>query len=134
MGNLGQKIKVLIADDHPLDRLGLKVTFSATNDIKVADEVENGDDLLRKVLENTNNPYHLVLLDITMPGMSGGDVLKQLREENPKLPILVFSGHSQEQCAVRSIKAGASEYLTKKSPTEQLVEVVRKVARNSSRV
>ncbi|MFQ5449288.1 MAG: response regulator [Nitrospinaceae bacterium] len=120
-----EKIKVLIADDHPVFRQGLKHTFSETEDILATDEVENGDDLLIKARQGT---YNLVLLDISMPGKNILDILKQLKTENPKLPILVLSVYPEDQYAVRFIKAGASGYLTKESAPEQLVEAVRKVA------
>ncbi len=121
-----KKIKVLIADDHPLFRQGLKHTFSETEDITVTGEAENGDDLIKKV---PDDEYSLILLDIAMPGKSGLDVLKQLKIEYPKLPVLVLSVYSEDQYALRFIKAGASGYLTKDSAPDQLVEAVRKVAR-----
>jgi len=121
-----KKIKVLIADDHPLFRQGLKHTFSETEDITVAAEAENGDELIKKLREDE---YNLVLLDISMPGKSGLDILKQLQIEYPKLPVLILSVYSEDQYAVRFIKAGAAGYLTKESPPDQLVEAVRKVAR-----
>lgn len=121
-----KKIKVVIADDHPLFRQGLKHTFSETEDITVVGEVENGDDLLKKLREEE---FNLVLLDIAMPGKSALDVLKQLKTEHSKLPVLVLSVYSEDQYALRFIKAGASGYLTKESAPDQLVEAVRKVAR-----
>ncbi|KMP10283.1 LuxR family transcriptional regulator [Candidatus Nitromaritima sp. SCGC AAA799-A02] len=118
-------IKIIIADDHPLFRRGLKHAFTETGDIEVTCEVSNGDELLAKVKENE---FDLVLLDIAMPGRSGLDLLKQLKNEYPKLPILVLSVYPEEQYAVRFIKAGASGYLTKESASEKLVEAVRKVS------
>lgn len=123
------QIKLLIADDHPLFRQGLKHTFMETSDIRVTGEVENGDDLITAIHNHPEDEYTLVLLDITMPGKGGLDVLKQLKLEYPKLPILVLSVHSEDQYAVRFIKAGASGYLTKESAPDQLVEAIRKVAR-----
>ena len=121
--------KLLIADDHPLFRQGLKHTFSETNDITVAGEAENSDDLIAMVQQHPADEYNLILLDIAMPGKGALDVLKQLKLENPKLPILVLSVYSEDQYAVRFIKAGASGYLTKESDPDLLVETVRKVAR-----
>ncbi len=120
-----EKIRILIADDHPLFRRGLIHTFSETPDIEVAAEVENGDELLEKVKEED---FSLILLDIAMPGKSGLEILKQLKIEKPRLPVLVLSVYPEDQYAVRFIKAGASGYLTKESAGEQLVEAVRKVA------
>ena len=123
------QIKLLIADDHPLFRQGLKHTFLETNDITVAGEVENSDDLITMVQQHPAEEYNLILLDIAMPGKGALDVLKQLKLENPKLPILVVSVYSEDQYAVRFIKAGAAGYLTKESDPDLLVEAVRKVAR-----
>jgi len=123
------QIKLLIADDHPLFRQGLKHTFSETNDITVAGEVENSDDLIAMVQQHPADEYNLILMDIAMPGKGALDVLKQLKIDNPKLPVLVVSVYSEDQYAVRFIKAGASGYLTKESDPDLLVEAVRKVAR-----
>ena len=95
----------------------------------VAGEVENSDDLIAMVQQHPADEYNLILLDIAMPGKGALDVLKQLKLENPKLPILVVSVYSEDQYAVRFIKAGASGYLTKESDPDLLVEAVRKVAR-----
>lgn len=120
-----KKIKVLIADDHPLFRRGLKHAFSETSDIEVIDEAESGDELLKKI---KNKDLTVVLLDIAMPGKNSLEVLKQLKTEKPKLPILVLSVYPEDQYAVRYIKAGASGYLTKESAADLLMEAVRKVA------
>ncbi len=120
-----EKIKLLIADDHPLFRQGLKHTFSETEDIEVTAEAENGDDLLTKVQQNE---FHLVILDIAMPGKNGFETMKQLKASHPKLPVLVVSVYPEEQYAVRYLKAGASGYLTKESAPDMLISAVRKVA------
>ncbi len=104
------KIKILIADDHPLFRQGLKNAFEDTPDIEVVSEVENSNDILSKVRENE---LSLVLLDISMPGKGGLEILKQLKTEFPKIPVLILSVYPENQYAVRYIKAGASGYLTK---------------------
>jgi two-component system invasion response regulator UvrY len=119
------KIKILIADDHPLFRQGLKNAFSETPDIEVVDEAESGNDVLGKVREHD---LSLVLLDISIPGKSGLEVLKQLKAEHPKIPVLILSVNPENQYAVRFIKAGASGYLTKESSVDTLLEAVRKVA------
>jgi len=123
------KIKILIADDHPLFRQGLKNAFSETPDIEVVGEAESGNDVLAKVREHD---LSLVLLDISMPGKGGLEVLKQLKTEFPKIPVLILSVYQENQYAVRFIKAGASGYLTKDSTIDILLEAVRKVARGGN--
>jgi DNA-binding NarL/FixJ family response regulator len=123
------KIKILIADDHPLFRQGLKNAFSETPDIEVVDEAENGNDVLGKVREHD---LSLVLLDISMPGKGGLEVLKQLKSEHPKIPVLILSVYQENQYAIRFIKAGASGYLTKESSIDTLLDAVRKVAQGGN--
>lgn len=121
-------IKILIADDHPLFRRGLKNAFAESPDIEVVGEVDNGNEVLGAVRELGAN-LNLVLLDIALPGKGGLEVLKQMRTEYPKVPVLILSVYPENQFAVRFIKAGASGYLTKESPVETLVAAVQKVAR-----
>ncbi len=123
------KIKILIADDHPLFRQGLKNAFGDTPDIEVVGEAESGNDVLGKVREHD---LSLVLLDISMPGKGGLEVLKQLKAEHPKIPVLILSVYPENQYAVRFIKAGASGYLTKDSSIDTLLEAVRKVAQGGN--
>jgi len=123
------KIKILIADDHPLFRQGLKNAFGETPDIEVVDEAENGNDVLGKVRDHELN---LVLLDISMPGKGGLEVLKQLKTEHPKIPVLILSVYQESQYAIRFIKAGASGYLTKESSIDTLLAAVRKVAQGGN--
>ena len=120
-----EKIKVIIADDHPLFRRGLKNAFSETPDIEVVDESESGDDLLKKIPGSNLN---VILMDVAMPGKTGLDLLKQLRDEQPKLPVLVLTVYPEEHYAVRYFKAGASGFITKESSTDQIYAAVRKVA------
>ena len=118
-------IKILIADDHAIVRKGLKQIVAETSDMVVADEASNGHEVINKA---SKNDYDVVVLDITMPGISGLDTLKQLRIHKPKLPILVLSMHPEEQYAVRVLKAGASGYLTKGSAPNELIRAIRKVS------
>lgn len=118
-------IKLLIADDHIIVREGLKKIIAESLDITVADEASNGQEVLDKVWKND---YDVVLLDISMPGRSGLDILKQLKSEQPELPVLILSMHPEEQYAVRVLKAGASGYLTKESAPDELITAIRKVA------
>ena len=117
-------IRALIADDHAVVRQGLKQILGDTPEMLVAGEATNGQEVLDKVRAETGD---VVVLDISMPDRSGLDVLKQLRSERPKLPVLVLSMHSEDQYAVRVLKAGASGYLTKDSAPDELVKAIRKV-------
>ena len=117
-------LNILVADDHTIVREGLKQILSGVPDIIVAGEASDGNQALNQVY---NGDYDLVLLDIAMPGISGLDVLKQLKTEKPDLPILMLSMYPEEQYAVRTLKAGASGYLTKESAPEELIAAIRKV-------
>ena len=119
-------IKILIADDHPIVRQGLKQIISEYPDMTVADEAGNGKEVLSKVAKKD---YDIVLLDISMPGRNGLDILKELKTKKPKLPVLVLSIYPEDQYAVRVLKLGAAGYLTKESVPEELVAAIRKVAR-----
>jgi len=118
-------IRVLIADDHVIVRKGLKQIVSETEDMTVAAEAGNGQEVLDAVRANE---YDVVLLDISMPGVTGLEALKQLRTERPKLPVLILSIHPEEQYAIRVLKAGASGYLTKASAPDELVTAIRTLA------
>jgi two-component system, NarL family, invasion response regulator UvrY len=118
-------IRILIADDHPLFREGLKHILAGCPDFTVAGEASNGQEVFEKVWKNE---YDMVLLDIAMPGTPGLEVLKRLKNEKPKLPILVLSMYPEEQYAVRVIKAGASGYLTKQSASEELITAIRRIS------
>jgi two-component system invasion response regulator UvrY len=118
-------IKILIADDHAIVREGLKQIVAETTDIVVADEASSGLEVLKKVWDTE---YDVVILDISMPGKDGVDILKQLKSQNPHLPILVLSMHPEEQYAIRVLKAGAAGYLTKESAPTDLITAIRKVA------
>jgi two-component system invasion response regulator UvrY len=118
-------IKILIADDHAIVREGLKQILEETADMVVADEASSGHEVLDKA---RNNEYDVVVLDISMPGRDGVDILKQLRSQKPHLPILVFSMHPEEQYAIRVLKAGAAGYLTKESASDELITAIRRVS------
>jgi DNA-binding NarL/FixJ family response regulator len=118
-------IKVLIADDHAIVRSGLKQILDETNgEIQVQGEAANGREVLEKIHAQD---WDVLVLDITMPGRSGLDILKDIRQLKPKLPILILSMHAEEQFATRMLKAGASGYLNKESAPEELVKAIRKV-------
>ena len=118
-------IRVLIADDHTLVREGLKQLLGAAEGIEVAGEAADGDQALALVRANH---YDLAVLDLSMPGLSGVDLVKRVKQEKPKLKVLVLSMHGERQYAARALKAGASGYLTKDSAAAQLVGAIRKIA------
>jgi DNA-binding NarL/FixJ family response regulator len=118
-------IRIVIADDHTIVREGLKQLLSAAADLRVIGEAQNGHDVLKRVREND---FEVLLLDMSMPGKSGIELIKQVRAEKPKLRILVLSMHEEEQYAVRALKAGAAGYMTKESAGAQLLAAIRKVA------
>jgi two-component system invasion response regulator UvrY len=117
-------IKVLIADDHPIVRQGLRQILASTADMEVAGEAVNSQEALDQVRVGG---WDVLVLDITMPGRSGFDILKELKHEQPDLPVLVLSIHAEEQLALRALKAGAAGYLTKENAPEELVKALRKV-------
>ena len=118
-------IRVLLADDHALVRAGLKEILAGTGDITVAGEATNGQEVMARI---RGQDYDVAVLDMSMPGRSGIELIKQVKDEKPKLRVLVLTMHSEEQYAVRALKAGASGYLTKDSAAEQLVAAIRKIA------
>jgi DNA-binding NarL/FixJ family response regulator len=117
-------IRVLIADDHPLIRRGLRDLLEAEGNMRVAAEASNAAEVLEKVRKE---PFDIVIMDITMPGRTGLDALRDLKKEFPKLPVLMLSIHPEDQYAIRAIKAGAAGYLTKESAPEELVNAIEKV-------
>ena len=118
-------IRVLLADDHLMVRTGLKEILMATGDMLVAGEATNGHETLQSIREGE---YDIVVLDMSMPGRNGIELIKLIKAERPKLRILVLSMHSEKQYAVRAVKAGASGYLTKESAADALVTAIRRVA------
>jgi DNA-binding NarL/FixJ family response regulator len=117
-------LKVFVVDDHPVVREGVKGILSGIPDIVVAGEAPDANQALRQTCEGD---YDLVLLDISMPGAGGLEVLKQLKSERPDLAVLMLSMYPEEQYAIRSLKAGASGYLTKESAPQELITAIRKV-------
>lgn len=117
-------LKILIADDHAIVREGLKQILADMPEPKQLEEASDGNEVIEKIF---TDHFDLVLLDISMPGRSGLEVLKSVKQEYPTLPVLVLSMHPEEQYAIRSLKSGASGYLTKESTPKELVSAVRKV-------
>ena len=118
-------VQILIADDHPIVRAGFKQVLSETPDMVVADEAGNGLEVLNLVRKKD---YDIVLLDISMPGRNGLEILKDLKEEFSRLPVLILSIYPEEQYAIRALRAGASGYLTKASAPDELISAIRKVS------
>jgi len=118
-------IRVVIADDHTILREGLRQLLGVASDMQVVGEAADGFEVVARVraLE-----FDVLLLDMSMPGKSGIELIKQVKAEKPKLRVLVLSMHEETQYAVRAIKAGASGYVTKDSAGTQLVTAIRKVA------
>jgi len=119
-------IRVLIADDHAIVRQGLRQILADTADMEVGGEAANGFEALQKIRDGGD--WDVVLLDVSMPGKNGVDTLKQIKEEQPRLPVLVLSMYPEDQYGIRLLKAGASGYLTKESAPELLVTAIRTVA------
>ena len=117
-------IRVLIADDHPVVRAGLREILVHHMEGVVWGEAENAQQVLAEVQRHS---WDLLILDITMPGRSGYDILGDLKQLQPKLPILVLSMHPEDQYAKRALTAGARGYLEKESAPEELIQAVRKL-------
>ncbi len=118
-------IKILVADDHAVVRQGVKQILADVQDMTVKDEAQNGTETLQKIAEQD---FDVVLLDISMPGRSGLEVLEDIKAQRPKQAVLILSMHPEEQYAVRALKAGASGYLTKASAPQELIGAIRKAA------
>jgi DNA-binding NarL/FixJ family response regulator len=117
-------MKVLIADDHAIVRRGLKLILSEEFSRIIFGEARNGQEVLDHVWKQD---WDIVVLDITMPGRSGLEVLRELKQLRPKLPVLILSMHSEDQFGMRVLKAGAAGYMTKENVPEELVKAIKKV-------
>jgi len=118
-------IRVVIADDHTILREGLKQLLQSDPGLAVVGEAGDGHEVLARV---RGTDFDVLLLDMSMPGKSGMELIRQVKAERPKLRILVLSMHEEHQYAVRAIRSGASGYLTKESASRELVAAIRKVA------
>ncbi|MBI3194385.1 MAG: response regulator transcription factor [Ignavibacteriae bacterium] len=117
-------INILIVDDHTFVREGIKYVLKGYPDIKVLGEASSGQEALEKV---KNEDYDVIVLDITMTGKSGLDVLKDIKRLYPKLPVLILSMHPEDQFGIRILQAGASGYITKQTAPTELILAIRKV-------
>ncbi|HZQ60096.1 MAG TPA: response regulator transcription factor [Casimicrobiaceae bacterium] len=122
-------IRVVIADDHTIVREGLRELLSNAGDIEVVGEAVDGHQVLERV---RGVPFDVLVLDMSMPGKSGMELIRQVKSEAPKLRIVVLTMHQEHQYAVRAIRAGASGYITKDAASDQLVNAIRKVGRGGA--
>lgn len=118
-------IRIVIADDHAIVREGLKRIIASADDMTVVGEAADGTEVMQRV---RGVDFELLVLDLSMPGRSGMELIKLVRGEKPRLRILVLSMHQELQYAVRAIKSGSNGYLTKESAPLQLLQVLRKIA------
>jgi DNA-binding NarL/FixJ family response regulator len=125
------KIKVLLVDDHAIARNGVRLMLGTDDDIDVTGEAGNAQEAMALV---QSDDFDVALVDITMPGKNGLDLLRSLRAERPKLAVLILSTYSEDIYAVRALKLGAAGYLTKDAPTGVLVAAVRKAAAGGKHV
>ncbi len=116
--------KIIIADDHAVVRTGLQLIFDATPDLQLVDETGNGTELMNKLEENE---YDVVILDLSMPGKDGIDILKDIKQAYPRLPVVIFSMKPDDNYAVRLLKNGASAYLNKETDPGDIVKAIRAV-------
>ena len=124
-------VKVVVVDDHAVVREGLKRIIAETPSMTVSGEASGGKEALEVVRKT---PCDVLVLDITMPDKNGLDVLKQIHSEIPRLPVLILSMHSEDQYAIRMLRAGAAGYLSKETAPVKLVEAIRKVVRGGKYV
>ena len=120
-------IKVLIADDHEFMRMGVKMLLEGTDDIVVAAEATNGEEVLDK-LKGDN--FDVMVLDLAMPKKTGIEVLRELKAQGNKIPALILSAHSMEECGELAIKEGAVGFLSKEDAPEKLIDSIRKVSKD----
>lgn len=118
------KAEILVADDHAIIRDGLRKILADSDDLVVSGEAGNGHEVMQKVRERE---WSLIVLDLSMPGRNGLELVKLIKAERPKQRILIFSMHPEEQYAVRVIRAGASGYLSKDGDSDLILPAVRKV-------
>ncbi|MCL5985528.1 MAG: response regulator transcription factor [Actinobacteria bacterium] len=118
------KIKVLVADDHAVVRRGLKEILADESDFSLIEEASDAAEVFEKIQEQD---FDVIVLDLTMPGRSGFELLIELKHKYPSLPVLILSIHPEDQFALRLLKAGASGYMNKESAPDELLKAIRKV-------
>jgi two-component system invasion response regulator UvrY len=117
-------IQIVVADDHPVVRAGIKQIVAEAPDLQVGAEVGDGRELLNLLKEGS---FDVIVLDISMPGMDGLELVKLLKNDHPRLPILILTLHPETRYAVRFLRAGADGYLTKANAADELIKAIRKV-------
>jgi two-component system invasion response regulator UvrY len=118
-------LRILVADDHPVVRQGIMRIIEETQDMKVTGEAQNGNEAVKKLKEGE---YDLVLLDISMQGSDGLDVIREIKKLRPNIPVLILTIHPEKYYGLRMLQAGASGYLTKQNAPFELIEAIRKVS------
>lgn len=122
-------VRILVADDHAVVRHGLRQVLSLAPELSVVAEAKNAWETLERVREGG---VDVILLDMSMPGLSGIDLIRRVKADAPRIPVLVLSMHADWQIAARAIKAGATGYLTKDSEPEMLIDAIRQVAKGGN--
>jgi two-component system, NarL family, invasion response regulator UvrY len=119
-----ERLRILIVDDHPIVRQGLRQTLADAADVGEIGEAADGPQAIDLVRQSN---WDAVVLDIGLPGRGGIEILKDIKRERPRLPVLILSMHPEDQYAVRALRAGAAGYMTKETATEKLLEAIRKI-------
>jgi two-component system, NarL family, invasion response regulator UvrY len=118
------RLRILIVDDHPIVRQGLRQTLADAADVRQIGEAAHGPQAIDLVRQSN---WDAVVLDIGLPGRGGIEILKDIKRERPRLPVLILSMHPEDQYAIRALRAGAAGYITKETATEKLLEAIRKI-------
>jgi DNA-binding NarL/FixJ family response regulator len=124
-------MKILIGDDHSILRKGLKAILIEEFPEALIEEANDGAEVLKRVIKED---WSVIICDISMPGRSGLEIVKDVRDIKPNIPLLILSAHDPEHYAVRALKAGASGYVTKESASEELVNAVKQVIKGQKYV
>lgn len=119
-------IRILVADDHPIVRVGLRQMLESQPDLQIAGEASTSDEALSLVRKGS---WDVVILDLSLPGQGGIEVLKAIKGEAPTLPVLILSAHPEEELAIRMLRLGADGYIAKGAESQTLIPAIRKVAR-----
>jgi two-component system, NarL family, invasion response regulator UvrY len=122
LANKPGTIRILLADDHPVVRKGLRETLEEVPGMKVAGQAATGAEALQKILKEK---FDVVIMDISLPGRSGLEILEEIKKRRPNIAVLIFTLHGEAEFAVRAIRAGAAGYLTKERPLSEVVEAVK---------
>ncbi|ASB48601.1 response regulator [Alkalitalea saponilacus] len=116
--------RIIIADDHAVVRTGLQLILNETDDLSLCAEATNGEELIKLII---NDKFDLLILDASMPGKDGLDLLIDVKKINPELPVIIFTMNNDSHYAVRMIRAGASAYINKETDTDLILNAIRKV-------